>query len=342
MRGNDTDTATTPAPLRPTRRRMLTILGATLAVPAGVLALRGLGGAPDPVRWDGEVLGATAAMTLWHPRPEMARQTILRMGLEIERLEQVFSLYRPESEIARLNRDGRLDRPSADLVEVLEQALAFAEASGGAFDPAVQPLWTLHAAHFARAEADPAGPGAAEVARARALSDFRGIEVGRRGIAFARPGMAVTLNAIAQGHITDRIADLLRQEGFEQAMVELGETRAIGHAPDGAPFRVALMNPADPGLADREVTLQDASLSVSGGYGMRWPGGNSHHIFDPATGHSANRLLDVAVIAPRARDADALSTAIFVAGEAAAPALLRQNPGASALLTRMDGSRLSL
>lgn len=342
MPGNPPDTATTPNPLRPTRRRMLTILGATLAVPAGALALRGLGGAPEPVRWDGEVLGAAAAMTLWHPRPEVARQTIQRMRLEIERLEQVFSLYRADSEITRLNRDGRLDRPSDDLVGLMELALAFAETSGGAFDPAVQPLWTLHAAHFARAGADPEGPPAAEVARALALADYRGIEADRRGIAFARPGMAVTLNAVAQGHITDRIADLLRQEGFGQAMVELGETRAIGQAPDGGPFRVALMNPADPGLADREVTLQDAALSVSGGYGMRWPGGTSHHIFDPATGHSANRLLDAAVIAPRARDADALSTAIFVAGEAAAPALLRQVPGASALLTRMDGSRLSL
>jgi thiamine biosynthesis lipoprotein len=272
----------------------------------------------------------------------VARQTILRMGVEIDRLDSIFSLYRSDSEIVRLNRDGRLLRPSDDLVEVVEQALGFADLSGGAFDPAVQPIWTLYAAHFAGAGADPAGPPAKALARAQALADFRRIAVGRREIVLEQAGMAITLNGIAQGHITDRIADLLRQEGFDQAMVELGETRALGAAPGGSPFRVALMNPSVPGLADRTVDLADAALSVSGGYGMRWAGGTSHHIFDPATGRSANRLLDVAVIAPRARDADALSTAIFVAGEAAGPALLRQVPDARALLTRGDGSAVSL
>jgi thiamine biosynthesis lipoprotein len=153
--------------------------------------------------------------------------------------------------------------------------------------------------------------------------------------------MAITLNGIAQGYITDRITDLLRHEGFEHAMVELGETRALGASPDGQPFQVGLMNPASPGLVDRTVALADQALSVSGGYGLRF-GGDAHHIFDPATGRSANRLLDVAVIAPRAIHADALSTAIFVAGEELAPAILRAYPPARAMITRTDGSTATL
>ena len=46
--------------------------------------------------------------------------------------------------------------------------------------------------------------------------------------------MAITLNGIAQGFITDRIADLLRNEGFEQAVVDLGEWRDAWESSGGA------------------------------------------------------------------------------------------------------------
>jgi thiamine biosynthesis lipoprotein len=76
---------------------------------------------------------------------------------------------------------------------------------------------------------------------------------------------------------------------------------------------------------------------VSAGYGTRLADGG-HHIFDPHTGESAERLAQVAVLADKAVWADALSTAIYVAGEAGAGALLAAYPGASAILTRKDGS----
>jgi thiamine biosynthesis lipoprotein len=72
-------------------------------------------------------------------------------------------------------------------------------------------------------------------------------------------------------------------------------------------------------------------LAVSGGYA-------GAAVIDPTTGQGAQALRDVAVVAPRAVWADALSTAILVAGEAAAPRLLASVPGARALVTRPDGS----
>ncbi len=320
-----------------TRRHVLKILGATAAVPAGILALRHSADAPTPVRWTGEVLGALANLTLWHRDPAFARATIARMLGEIDRLENIFSLYRPGSEIARLNAGGRLEKPSGDFVAILDEARTIAAASGGAFNPAVQTLWNVYAQHFASHPQSTETPNNSLLQDARAKSDFAAVDAGRRAIAFARPGMALTLNGIAQGYITDRIAYLLRNEGFDHAMVELGETRALGAAPDGKPFEVRLMNPGAPGVADRTVALADASLSVSGGYGLRWAP-NCHHIFDPQTGRSAETLLDVAVVAPRATLADGLSTAIFVAGEARAAAILATYPAASALITRRDGS----
>ncbi len=329
-------------PPRMNRRHVLKIVAAAAAVPAGIFALRELAPPFAAESWQGESLGGRAAMTLWHPKADFSRRALTQMLAEVERLETIFSLYRPESEISRLNRDGRIVAPSSDLLTVLEAARHIADVSGGAFDPTVQPLWDLYASHFRLRPLDAEVPAPDDIDRALRRIGYTAIDTGPSAIGFARPGMAVTLNGIAQGYITDRIADLLRQEGFGHAMVELGETRALGAAIDGTPFSVGLQNPRAPGFIDRHIALAESALSVSGGYGTRFGNSQSHHIFDPATGLSAARLLDVAVTHPRAIVADALSTAIYVAGETAAAHLLAAYSGALAQITRTDGTHISL
>ena len=125
-------------------------------------------------------------------------------------------------------------------------------------------------------------------------------------------------------------------------MIELGETRALGAGSDGQPFAVGLIDPRAPGMIERVVPLENAALAVSGGYGMRFDGRGQHHIFEPGTGQSANRLIQVAVMSPRAIWADALSTAIYVAGEARAASLLAAYPGSRAILSRPDGTTLEV
>ena len=84
----------------------------------------------------------------------------------MRRLEGIFSLYREDSALSRLNRQGYLDDPPADLLQLLSVSLRYGRLTGGAFDPTVQPLWQLYAGHFSQPGADPAGPSAQAVARA--------------------------------------------------------------------------------------------------------------------------------------------------------------------------------
>jgi thiamine biosynthesis lipoprotein len=325
----------------PSRRQVLKILAASAALPVGVVGFRLFGPQPAFHEWQGEALGAEASMRLWHANAGHAQRTLARMASEVRRLENVFSLYRPDSEISRLNRDGVLAGASRDMLSVLERARAIADASGGAFDPTVQPFWTLYEDHFRSPVADAAGPLPAAVDIARELVDYRRIDLAGNGVRFASPGMAVTLNGIAQGYITDVVADLLRNEGFDHVVVELGETRVLGTHPDGRPWRVGLRD--SEGEAGRTIELVDESSATSGGYGTVFdPTGKHHHIFDPGTGLSANRLAEVVVTAPRAMDADALATALFVAGEERAAAILATAPGARAILTRTDGGAVRI
>jgi thiamine biosynthesis lipoprotein len=321
-----------------TRRHSLKVIAGIVALPLGAVALQKLASRPQYHTWNGESLGGPASLTLWHPNPGFAEQTIARVRSEVERLEAVFSLFRTDSEISRLNRDGVLENASPDIIAALTQSHQVAADSGGAFDPTVQPLWRLYEAWFRRHPDATTGPAAAQVTAARQLVDYRRIDIGSARIEFSRPGMAITLNGIAQGYITDRVADLLRQEGFEHALVEVGETRALGGRPEGGAWTVAIEDPRNPLSVNRSVDLADTALSVSGGYGLSFGRSALSHIFDPSTGSSAAKVLDVAVIAPRATTADALSTAIFVSGEQAAPKLLARYPGTRAILTRLDGS----
>ncbi len=132
-------------------------------------------------------------------------------------------------------------------------------------------------------------------------------------IRFLRPGMAVTLNGIAQGYITDRITDLLKAEGIGKVLVDMGELRGLGRHPDGRPWRVGVINPLSPKEFSRIINVSDTAVASSGAYGTRFGGDGKHHyLFDPKTGTSANYHAGVTVTAPTATLADGLSTAFAV------------------------------
>ena len=122
----------------------------------------------------------------------------------------------------------------------------YAALTEGTFDPTVQPLWTLYSGHFSRPDAGPAGPHPDALNAALDRVSHRHLLVGRDRIAFARRGMALTLNGIAPGYVTDRIVDLLRAEGIDRTLVDMGESRAIGTRPDGRPWDVAVADPDEP------------------------------------------------------------------------------------------------
>ncbi len=264
---------------------------------------------PQLRRWRGVALGADASLQIHHPDPATADRLIDRCLVEVARLERIFSLYRDDSALRRLNRDGRLDDPPLELVELLGRAETFSRMTAGAFDITVQPLWDLYAAHFSAQHADPSGPSEAAIAAAVARVGHAGIDVDSSRVRLAKPGMAVTLNGIAQGFITDLVVDLLRHEGIDHSLVDMGEIRALGSRPSGSPWRIGLEDPTAPGTVAERIPIVDQAVATSGGYGTQFdPQGHFNHIFDPRTGRTSWQYLSVSVIAPTATVADALST----------------------------------
>jgi thiamine biosynthesis lipoprotein len=285
------------------RRRFI----ALTAVAAGVTLLPSRQGwAAEPIIWRGDALGADASLTLYAPDKASGRRLLAQSLAELERLEGIFSLYRDDTALVRLNRQGYLDEAPAELVELLSVSRHFSQLSDGAFDVTVQPLWELYAEHFSHPNAALSGPPEAALANVRPLLDWRAIAVDSQTIAFSRPHMSVTLNGIAQGYVTDKVAELLRRQGMQHVLVDMGEIQAIGPHPDGMPWRVGLEGAG-------EIALIDRAVSTSSPDGTRFsPACN--HLFDPKTGHCSQMQGTISVVAPSATVADALSTAIAVGG----------------------------
>ena len=295
----------------PTRRRFLGILATSSALLSTAPLQAALRNPPlEPVTWRGIALGADAQLQILHPDRAHADALVRMAVAEVERLERIFSLYREDSALVRLNRTGRLPLPPAELAELLTRALAFSEQTQGRFDPSVQPLWDLYALQVRSGRPLPPEPTALHEALARV--DYRAVRLDDDAIVLERPGMALTLNGIAQGYITDRVTELLHAHGLDRALVDMGETRALGAPGDERPWRAGIANPDEPGQLLQTLPLDGArqALATSGGYGTPLdPAGHFTHLFNPASGSAVPLWRSVTVRAADATTADALSTA---------------------------------
>lgn len=275
-----------------------------------------------PVIWRGTMLGAVASMEIHHEDRSEAERLISSACAEARRLERLFSLYLEDSALVELNRTGILVDPAPEMIELLSISQHYSKLTGGLFDVTVQPLWDLYADHFSRKDADPAGPASAAIKSALGRVDCGRLSVRRDRIAMPR-GMAVTLNGIAQGYVTDKVVDLLRANGIAHSLVDMGETRAIGPRPDGRPWEVGVADPDVVGRTETVLPIVDRAVSTSGAYGFRFDAaGRFNHLFDPRTGGSASLYRSVTTVSRNATAADALSTAFSLMPEDQIRALL--------------------
>ena len=294
---------------RLSRRRFIGVTAAAAGlgfVPFGSAA----GAEAHLVTWRGQVMGAVATLQVHHHDRAAAERLVERSLAEVRRLEAVFSLYRDDSALVTLNRQGILIAPPSDLVALLGECHRCWELTGGAFDPTVQSLWVLYRDHFSQPDTDLQGPPPPMVRDALERVGFGRVAFDRNRIVLPRHGMGLTLNGIAQGYVTDRVVDILRKGGIASSLVDMGEPRALGARPSGEPWRVGIADPDRPGEVGETVEAAGRAVATSGGYGFRFdPAGRFNHLLDPRSGASAHLYRSVTVLLPTATAADALSTA---------------------------------
>jgi thiamine biosynthesis lipoprotein len=337
------DMTDVPRPRSLTRRRFLLTLGAaggsvaaagwlwrvgrfgqTVKLPAGLRAATRTGSA----------LGTDVSMTALHESQAAAERALDAAFAELDTVESVMSLYRPNSQLCQLNAQHELRQPHPYLVQVLRKAEAVSAASDGAFDVTVQPLWTLYA------NSADAGrmPSAADIERVTKHVNWRQVEVADDRVQLHGAGTAVTLNGIAQGFAADRVLAALAGQGIRHALVNTGEIGTMGRRADGERWTIGVQDPRHKDALLRRVQLEGLCMATSGDYETTFtPDYVNNHIFDPQTGRSPQAFQSVTIVAKTGLDADALSTAVFVAGLDRGIKLIESIPGADGFFVMKNG-----
>ncbi|BCH21896.1 FAD:protein FMN transferase [Mesorhizobium sp. L-8-3] len=317
------------------RRRFIGISAAAAGM--ALLPFRGMA-APQAVTWQGQAMGAQASLVIHHRDRGMASRLVDAVVAEVRRLERIFSLYREDSDLTLLNRQRFAVAPAPELVDILQACREVWALTQGAFDPTVQPLWDAYRAHFSEPGASASGPAAGIVRERLGLVGLDRLAWSRDRIELPVPGSALTLNGIAQGYVTDRVVEMLRAAGIERSMVDMGESRAIGTAPGGRPWRVGIAVPMRPDTVVDVLDVEDRAVATSSPFGFRFDeGGRFSHIIDPRSGTTPQRYASVTVVAGEATLADALSTAFSLMDVDGITSVVRDRADVEAHLLSHDG-----
>ncbi|MDR2185214.1 MAG: FAD:protein FMN transferase [Treponema sp.] len=298
------------------------------------------------------VLGTVCTINLYRGgSPRLYGEVFSRL----RELEGILSANSADSVLAAVNAAAGVEPVPAgeDLIRVLERALYFAQASGGAFDPSIGPLVRLWGIGTERAGV----PEAGKIEEALSLVDWRDVRLDReRGTVFlARPGMALDLGAIAKGYAADEAVKIIAAAEIPLAVIDLGGNIYVyGEKQGDRPWRIGIQDPLEPrgvylGVLERKSPetqsprrgdrqggrdpLANKTVVTSGIYErfFEHAGRHYHHILSTRNGYPAETdLLSVTVIAENSMDADALSTAAFALGWEQGSALIRDE-GAEAV-----------
>lgn len=279
-----------------------------LALSAAATVFAGAARAAEDFLWQGRGLGSEVSIRLAGADPAAARRATRAIETTLRQIEEAFSLYR-DSALTRLNRDGRLAHPGDDWQALTGHVSRIHAATGGVFDPTIQPLFLATAL-------------GGDVEAARALVGWDRVQLSPAEIRLA-PGMGLSFNGIAQGFAADRMAAVLTGLGFENVLIDMGEIIALGSRPDGRAWQAAVVDPDGAEVA--RLDLRGRALATSAPLGTRIGARRAPHILHPA-GHAPRWSL-VTVSGPSAAICDALSTAFCLMEPEAMLAALAQFPG---------------
>ena len=281
-------------------------------------------------------LGTINTIRLYGENPLPAAERIKEYVLHLDR---TLSVFRPESEISVLNKNAGIRPVSVgpDTLALLKESIRYSVRTGGAFDCTVGPLTAL----WRRCAKENRLPSKKEILQAKKRTGYPNLlpEEFSHTAMLCQTGASVDLGGIAKGYASDRIVEMLKEEGIENALLDLGGTiTALGKEQT-----IGIQHPFAPtGTPMGTLTLKNLSAVTSGSYERFFTvnGTRFHHIIDPKTGRpSASDLCSVTLIGEHACELDALATGVFVLGmEKSLPLLKARN--IEAIFVRTDGQVL--
>jgi thiamine biosynthesis lipoprotein len=257
--------------------------------------------------------------------------------VEIERLEQLMTTWRPDSEVSRINAAaGKAPVAVGDeTYEVVAASVHTSEISEGTFDITFE---SLHGLWKFDEDLDPHPPKAEQIRAKLPLLNYRHIHLDpkKRTVFLDKAGVRIGLGGIAKGYAVDHAAAVLEHAGIETFFVQAGgDLFTRGRKPDGKPWSAGVRDPrGNSGSFFAMLDVTDHAFSTAGDYERSYmvDGKRYHHIIDPRTGYPATASRSVTIWAPTALLADELDDAVFILGPKKGLALVEATEGVGAII----------
>ena len=280
-------------------------------------------GVKKEVKISGKTMGTTYHVTVVSGDFGSVKSLKEKIEKRLEEINRSMSTYRKDSEITRFNTQNTVGEKvyvSADFIHVMRVAEKLYVLSEGAWDGTVKPLVDLWG--FGSGSRESRVPENKDILKLLTEIGFSNVEISDgRSLIKRRASISVDLASIAKGYAVDQIAALVRKEGTENFLVEIGgEVFASGRRMDGKLWRIGINTPLKDAAVNKvykAITLHNKALATSGDYRNFFEvnGKRFSHVLDPRTGYPvANGVAGVSIIADTCVFADGLATAIMVLG----------------------------
>ena len=255
-----------------------------------------------------------------------AKEALDKAAESIKRIDELLSTGNPDSEIAMLNRDKKRT-VSLETYNLICRSKEFYEETEGIFDISVYPImqaWGFTDENYRV----PSGEELKSLLT-HVHADMIHCSDGGKIVTLEDPDMEIDLGGIAKGYASDIVTNILRDQGVEHAVINLGgNVKTLGSKPDGSEWRVGIADPSNDSSYVGGVLMKDKAAITSGGYQRYFEedGKTYIHIIDLSTGDPARTGLgSVTIIAEDGTMADAMSTSLFIMGREKAAEYWREH-----------------
>jgi FAD:protein FMN transferase len=297
----------------------------------------------QPVEVDGgyrQVMG-TFARIVAVARHERQAISCIEAGFgELKRIDAIMSDYKQDSQLSKVNREAFANpvKVSSELFEILQKSVEYSKLTNGAFDITVGPLVDL----WHKAGETNTMPDENTLTSVKSRVGYKKLilDANEQTVRFAVEGMRLDLGAIAKGYAVDKAVEAMQRCGASGGMVDAGgNIRCFGMH---ANRNIWMFGLQDPNSANKNemgqipivMKLKDMSVATSGDYRrfVTVGGKKVSHIIDTSSATGAKKLSSDTIIAVKAVDADALSTAVNVLGVEKGLTLIESLDGVEAIL----------
>lgn len=290
----------------------------------------------------GTIFGTTYSITYQHGTDlhELIKQELLQV-------DSALSMFNPHSVISHINNNESV-AVNDMFCDVFLLAQQVSQDTHGAFDITVAPLVNAWGFGFKQHET----PTNQQVDSLLQLIGYQKVQLtevtgekGQRTVTKQDPRIMLDCSAIAKGYGVDVVAQLLREKGIDNYLVEIGgEVSTRGINSKRVPWKIGVTKPTENssdmgGELQTILNVTNKCMATSGNYrNFYYKGGRRYaHTIDPKTGFPVqHNILSATVLADKCALADAYATAFMVMGMEKAREVLQRHPDIMAYLIYDD------